>query len=70
LEASADTTVQRSLPVPCCLLLLLPKLLSCCYPAAVSADQQTVGEVVPLVASLVELERKVFHSQEVIQGGL
>ena len=29
---------------------------------------QTAGEVVPLVAALVELERKVYHSREVIEG--
>jgi hypothetical protein len=53
------------------MLSLLQKLLSChCYfRVAVHVNLQTAGEVVPLVASLVELERKVFHSQEVIQGG-
>lgn len=29
---------------------------------------QTAAEVVPLVASLVELERQVYHSREVIEG--
>lgn len=45
----------------------LPNLLhiACCLRADVP---QTAAEVVPLVASLVELERQVYHSREVIQG--
>lgn len=41
----------------------------CLDPALPPAPlPQTVGQVVPLVASLVELEREVWHSREVIRG--